>query len=190
MKFASNILLCTVIAIAVIVLFGCNPQKKVQRAIHTVTYNDTAFNHVGLLWERFHPCANDTIFDIDTTSELVFIDANIDIDSLKKKICNDSVSAGKIIRIPCPPVQVITKTISVRDLRHEQIMRDSIDRFKSMLIESNALLRAERSTTQQLKTDAKDFPKQLWKRTLIMFIPIILLIIICALLIKRKSKII
>lgn len=183
-------------AIMVAVVFGCNPQRKIQKAIKTVTYNDTAFQHVGLLWEKFHPCANDSVINYDTIYEPIFIDAEIDVDSLRDIICDTTRPQPDVIRVPgkCPPTKIIRETITVRDVRHEMIIRDSLARETDLRRQYQAELMAARNSAAECQKNfqeqTKNFGKDLTKRTLITVIPAIL--IIAALLyalFKRKSKI-
>jgi len=45
----------------VILLFSCNPARRVQRAEQTVITQPQSFSKVGLLWSTLHPCANDSV---------------------------------------------------------------------------------------------------------------------------------
>jgi hypothetical protein len=45
----------------VILLFGCNEARRVQRAEQTVITQPQAFGKVGLMWSTLHPCANDSV---------------------------------------------------------------------------------------------------------------------------------
>jgi hypothetical protein len=45
----------------VILLFSCNPARRVQRAEQVVITQPQAFGKVGLLWSTLHPCANDSV---------------------------------------------------------------------------------------------------------------------------------
>jgi hypothetical protein len=202
---------------------SCSPQRKVQKAIHTVTYNDTAFDHVGKLWERFHPCFNDT-FHIDTVNVPIFIDAEINKDSgitlqggttTGQFLAWDSTSGWHWItatptdpgpglrgwtrvdddstvriRIPCPPSKTIVQV--VRDTRHEQLIRDSLDVERSRRIRAESQLAGTGATIQDLRQNlmdqTKSFGGQLTKRTLIILIPAILIIaLLLYALFKRRT---
>ena len=45
----------------VILLFGCNEARRVQRAEQVVITQPKSFGKVGLLWSTLHPCANDSV---------------------------------------------------------------------------------------------------------------------------------
>ena len=45
----------------VILLFGCNEARRVQRAEQTVITQPQSFSKVGLMWSTLHPCANDSV---------------------------------------------------------------------------------------------------------------------------------
>jgi len=45
----------------VILLFSCNPARRVQRAEQVVITQPQSFSKVGLLWSTLHPCANDSV---------------------------------------------------------------------------------------------------------------------------------
>lgn len=185
------------IACASAMVFSCNPQRKVQKAIKTVTFNDTAFNHVGRLWEKFNPCINDSVINVDTLYEAIFIDAEFDVDSLAAIICDTSHARSQIIRIPgkCPPHQVIRQTITVRDVRHEQIIRDSLIHESGMRRQYESELRAARNSADEcqkgFQAQTKNFGKDLTRRTLITVIPALLIIaaLIFALFKKKKKTI-
>jgi phosphoglycerate-specific signal transduction histidine kinase len=168
---------------------SCSTQRKVQKAIHTVTYNDTAFDHVGKLWERFHPCVNDTVSRIDTVDNPIFIDADINIDSLKKTL-DTAKGSTIVIHVPCPPAKVVVKYI--RDTRHEQLVRDSLDVERARRIRAESQLAGTGQTIADLRknlTDqTKSFGGQLTKRTLVILIPAILIIaLLLYALFKRRT---
>lgn len=185
----SIMIMVTVLAV---IMVSCNPQRQVQKAIKTVTFNDTAFNHVGRLWEKFNPCINDTVILSDTISDPIFIDAEIDVDSLRLILCDSSRPQPTIIRVPakCPPHQVITKI--VRDTRHEGIIRDSLDHQTNLRRQYESELRAAIASQKRCEDDfraqTKDFGKALTKRTLITVIPALLIIALLLFALFKKKK--
>jgi hypothetical protein len=177
-----------IFALACGLLVSCNPQRRIQKAIKEVTYNDTAFNHVGRLWERFNPCANDTIIDYDTIIEP--IDAELNADSLRRALCDSTkptviIQPGrdKVIRVPVPCNQTTIKaTETIIDTRHLNILRDSLNWYKSAYVTANAERTAsqnrERDLNQQLVQVGKSQSWAVTKRTLLMLIPILILLAI------------
>lgn len=54
------LLLFLLVCVVVSVCTGCNPQKKINKAISTVLTDSTAFDSVGRVHARLNPCINDT----------------------------------------------------------------------------------------------------------------------------------
>lgn len=174
-------------------LIGCKAieQKKTDRAVQRVIHNPPAFDYVGQVWERFHPCANDTIIERDTISQPIFIDAEIDVDSLRDILCDPSrPQPPRIIRVPvqCPPST--TEIRYVRDTRHEIILRDSlddaIDRARRAEAQNAGIQDHNKNLQSQVIACDRAGRKAVTTRTLIMLIPIVLLLIIGYLFIKKR----
>jgi len=171
-----------IMMVAVLVVTGCDPQRRIQKAVKTVTFNDTAFDHVGRLWLRFNPCFNDTIFNSDTIiTERAPVAKELDADSLRKILC-DSGSKVSVIydTFPCIDRTIIQEKIVI-DHRATNVLRDSLHREQSrsraLEAELHGTKSALRDAQSQLIIQTKEFGKQLTKRTLIMLIPIVLILL-------------
>lgn len=176
-------------------LSSCNEQRKLSRARTRVIGDSASLESVGKVWESFHPCVNDTIIDVDTLmSDPIIVDAELDLDSLKQKICAGSTTE-KIIRVPvpCPANKTIYVDRVVRDTRHEKILRDSLDQAIARARACEATAAGNEKTIADLRKayneQSKGFSKALTNRTLVMLIPIVLLLIIGFLLLKKKRGI-
>lgn len=190
-----KIILIAVSLVTMAAIFSCNEQRKLSRARTRVIGDSASLESVGKVWESFHPCVNDTIIDVDTLmSDPIIIDAEINLDSLKQKICTGTTTE-KIIRIPvpCPANKTIYIDRAVRDTRHEKILRDSLDQAlawaRACDATSSGLERTVEDLRKAYQDQSKDFGKALTRRTLIMLIPIVLLLIIGFLLLKKKTGI-
>ncbi|CAB4126242.1 hypothetical protein UFOVP153_6 [uncultured Caudovirales phage] len=117
-------LLLLIAACIVLVLNGCNPQRKIQRAEQIVITNPESFNKVGKEWGLLNPCSNDTLFKLleDTTTHH---DTTISFktDTLKP----DTVRIFSVQTVTKKIIQVIT------DKQKQKLDADSIQKLNIVI---------------------------------------------------------
>ena len=86
-KNYAKVLLAIVLGVLVSILFACNTQKPVRKAINRVLQNDTAFAKVGAVWQRLNPCMNDTVVDF-VSDTLVSHDTTINVEVFRDTVTN------------------------------------------------------------------------------------------------------
>ena len=116
----------------VILLFSCNPERRVQRAEQTVITQPQSFSKVGLMWSTLHPCANDSVRIFVPGVDIVLHDtAHI---THYDSIFNWSYDTLRITR-------TIKRTDTIRvivvDKRQVTLLEDSVNRLNALLAYSN-----------------------------------------------------
>jgi len=129
-----------------LLLVSCSQQRKINKAVNAVLYNDKAFNKVGLQWAKLNPIdttITNTIFKSDTltlrdTIEFHYIDEVNHVDTL---------------------FRLIQKTVYVHDSVQKYIQdnrilnahKDTIQFYKNQLFIANVHLTESQQETSKYK---------------------------------------
>jgi len=127
-------------------LIACSPQKKINKAVNTVLYSESAFNKVGLQWAKLNPVDTSITKVILKSDTLTFRDT-IEYHRL------DTISKIETL------FKIINKTTLVRDtiLRYVQDNRvlyaykDTIESYKGKLVVSNIYLSDAKKDAEKYK---------------------------------------
>jgi len=111
------------IALALLIIFSCNPARKIQKAEQTVEMNPQSFYKIGLAWQLLNPCLNDTVIKTIPGEQLVLIDT-------VNKIWHDSIYnwTYDTTRITKTLKQTDTIKIVTKDLQILNVWKDSVQR--------------------------------------------------------------
>lgn len=116
----------------VILLFSCNPERRVQRAEQTVITQPQSFSKVGLLWSTLHPCANDSVRIFIPGVDIILHDtAHITHYDSIYNWSYDTLRITKTIR------HTDTIRVIVVDKRQVILLEDSVNRLNALLSYSN-----------------------------------------------------
>jgi hypothetical protein len=141
-----------------VLLFACNPARRIERAEQTVITRPESFNKVGGIWSALHPCANDTISITKLGETLVFIDTVL-------KHTRDTLMALDTV--------VITRRIYSRDtISFSIIDRQLVNQLKDSINRQNAKLGYSNGRYQELEVTLTNEKKRA-RRYLISFIALI-----------------
>jgi hypothetical protein len=179
MKKSTSLIVGYLAGTIIMIVLSCNPQKKLNKAIGRVMENEVAVDSIGRHWERSHPCANDTITTTktDTTTELVFVDADCPTDSTKK----DSTGAIVKTKVKVPVNRTIVHTQTentVVDHRREQLLQADLNKCTIDNINKDAQIAGLKAANKDLTNQIIDMAKKqnwlIWKNRLIVGLPLLL----------------
>jgi hypothetical protein len=133
-----NIVLLLAIGIILFCIFGCNPQRKIDRndlqALDRVSVKPALLNQAGALWEKSHPCINDTLVQYIKGDTLY----STNTDTLLTPI---EVPGDAVIKTV---TKTITKTVrdtiklTVEDVRRFNIAKDTANYYIGLSIQKQA----------------------------------------------------
>jgi len=129
-----------------LLLVSCSQQRKINKAVNAVLYNDKAFNKVGLQWAKLNPIdttITNTIFKSDT---ITLIDT-IEFHHIDKVNHTDTL------------IKLIKKTVYVHDSVQKYIQdnrilnahKDTIQFYKNQLFIANVHLTESQQETSKYK---------------------------------------
>jgi len=129
-----------------LLLVSCSQQRKINKAVNAVLYNDKAFNKVGLQWAKLNPIdttITNTIFKSDTITL---------IDTIEFHHINEVNHTDTLIKL-------IKKTVYVHDSVQKYIQdnrilnahKDTIQFYKNQLFIANVHLTESQQETSKYK---------------------------------------
>ena len=125
---SSLIILILLIATCIFILLnGCNPERKIQRAEQIVRTEPVSFDKIGAEWSLLHPCANDTLVRLmnDTTTH-----HDTTLIGLVDSLVPDTIRINTVQTITKLKIQTII------DHKAEQIWKDSAAKLRIILANS------------------------------------------------------
>lgn len=159
-------------SLIVLVLFGCNPVKRVLK-------DEGMFNQVAEMVIRKGLCVNDTTVITETKDSIVYKDSIIErITSIPCKDFDTTigramirVSSGVLTYTAKDSIVIRTKTItnSVRDRSLENILKGDISKRDSIIASQTAEIRDLQTANKDLKADIR-----WWKFRMFLLLAIII----------------